>query len=387
VLKINNNDIRNLWLSSMGLSSAPTGSLDVLKIIKELGFVQLDTIQNVSRAHHHILWSRNQNYREAMLDELLGSKRDVFEHFTHDASIIPMDYYPMWTRQFGRLKKWLDSSKRFQQILAHADLEDIQNRIEQEGPLSTHAFDTEIVGKKKMWSRPPHKVALDYLWYSGELATSHREKFKKFYDLPHRVIPVRHRNHNPPDDEQINWLCNAALDRMSFGALKDIQNFWDATHKDEVNRWYKDSGSDHRPIQWQTADGSWIDAVAATNIEQRLANLTHATSRLRILNPFDPAIRDRVRLKNLFGFDYKIEIFVPAAKRKWGYYVYPILEEARFVGRIELKADRKKNTLNVINFWQEPGIKWGSARQKKLNAELDRLTRFVGLDTVNWPAK
>ena len=86
-------------------------------------------------------------------------------------------------------------------------------------------------------------------------------------------------------------------------------------------------------------------------------------------------------------FDYKIEIFVPAAKRKWGYYVYPILEEARFVGRIELKADRKKNTLNVINFWQEPGIKWGSARQKKLNAELDRLTRFVGLDTVNWPAK
>lgn len=387
MLEINNKDIRNLWLSNMGLASAPTGSLNITEIIKKLGFVQLDTIQNVSRAHHHILWSRNQNYREPMFDELLGPQKAVFEHFTHDASVIPMEFYPMWTRQFDRLRKWLENTKRYQSILSEVNLDAIKNRIEQEGPLSTHAFDTKIVGKKKMWSRPPHKQALDYLWYSGELATSHREKFKKFYDLSHRVIPDQYRNHRPSDEEQINWLCHGALDRMGFGTLKDIQKFWDAVHKDDVMNWYQNNNEEYIPIKWQTADNHWIEAIAPTNIEDRISSLQKSTSRLRVVNPFDPAIRDRTRLKNIFGFDYKIEIFVPAAKRKWGYYVYPLLEGSRFVGRIELKADRKNNTLDVINFWQEPAIKWSPARHKKLQTELKRLAHFIGVSSINWLAQ
>ena len=108
------------------------------------------------------------------------------------------------------------------------------------------------------------------------------------------------------------------------------------------------------------------------------------TSRLRILNPFDPAIRDRARLKQLFGLDYKIEIFVPAAKRKWGYYVYPLLEGDQFVGRIDLKADRKKGQLNVINLWSEEGVKWKNKRKEKLETELSRLTHLAGLTDVKW---
>jgi len=100
MMEISNKEIRALWLNACGLSTNPTGALDLLKTIKDLGFVQLDTIQNVSRAHHHILWSRNQNYKEHMLDELLADKGNIFEHFTHDASVIPIDYYPMWTRHF-----------------------------------------------------------------------------------------------------------------------------------------------------------------------------------------------------------------------------------------------------------------------------------------------
>ena len=160
MLKIKNTDMRKLWLNTTGLGTAPTGPLDVMAIIKKLGFVQLDTIQNVSRAHHHILWSRNQNYREPMLDELLSAKKHIFEHFTHDASVIPLDYYPMWNRQFVRLKKWVDKSKRYQELLSYTDVPAIKSRIEKEGPLSTHAFSTKTRGKKKMWSRPPHKIGL-----------------------------------------------------------------------------------------------------------------------------------------------------------------------------------------------------------------------------------
>ena len=108
------------------------------------------------------------------------------------------------------------------------------------------------------------------------------------------------------------------------------------------------------------------------------------TLRLRILNPFDPVIRDRNRLSRLFGFDYRIEIFVPAAKRRWGYYVYPLLEGDRFVGRIEVKSDRVRGELSVIALWPEPGVKWTSARQAKLDAELGRLARFVGATDVVW---
>ena len=108
------------------------------------------------------------------------------------------------------------------------------------------------------------------------------------------------------------------------------------------------------------------------------------TSRLRILNPFDPVVRDRDRLKRLFGFDYRIEIFVPAAKRQWGYYVFPLLEGDRFIGRIEAKADRAKATLEIIALWREASVKWTAPRARKLEAELARFARFAGLDSVSW---
>tara|TARA_R110002073_G_scaffold232347_1_gene393436 strand:+ start:4338 stop:4628 length:291 start_codon:yes stop_codon:yes gene_type:complete len=95
-------------------------------------------------------------------------------------------------------------------------------------------------------------------------------------------------------------------------------------------------------------------------------------------------VRDRERLKSLFGFDYKLEIFVPEAKRIWGYYVYPLLEGDRFAGRIEAKADRKSGCLNVLNFWLEEGVSWGAGRQQKLDAELKRFARLAELERVVW---
>lgn len=380
-LYINNSDVRKIWLSSQGLINPPTGPINILKIIKNLGFIQLDTIQNVSRAHHHILWSRNQNYREPMLDKLLKTNQHIFEHYTHDASVIPMDYYPMWTRQFKRKKEKLNKSKYYNAMSNEKERNLILDRIRQEGPLSTHAFDSQIMGQKKMWSRPPHKLALDYMWYCGELSTSHRENFKKFYDLTDRVVPESLRNETVSDEEQINWLCSEALSRLCFGTIKDIQNFWQATELTEVKTWTKKEGL--KQIKWETFDGEWKSAFTHSNIEQRLQEISKPSTRIRIINPFDPLIRDRNRLKNFFGFNYKIEIFVPQHKRQWGYYVYPLLESDRFIGRIELKADRKANTLNILNFWPEPNVIWNKQRYKRLNAELTRLAQFVELKTIN----
>ncbi|WP_299350179.1 crosslink repair DNA glycosylase YcaQ family protein [uncultured Shimia sp.] len=380
VLRIPNRQARALWLDAQGLAAPPTGALDLPGIIHDLGFVQLDTIQVVSRAHHHILWSRNQHYREPMLDKLLR-QRGVFEHFTHDASVLPMEFLPMWQRQFRRKAEQMGQAGWFKGLPDAAGRADIKARIEQEGALSTHAFDTKIEGKKEMWRRPPHKLALDFMWYTGELATCHRVNFTKFYDLAERVFPEHLRETGMSDANQVDWLNRAALSRMGFGSFGDIQRFWDAVASNEVRAWC-DATPELVPVEIEGADRVWKQALALPDIEARLDALSQPTSRLRILNPFDPVIRDRARLEFLFGFNYRVEMFVPAAKRIWGYYVYPILEGDRMIGRAEIKADRAKGHLVVKQRWLEPKVTWTPARLAKFDAELVRLARFVGVADI-----
>ncbi len=383
-LKISNTQARHLWLTSHGLAKPPTGPLDVAETIRTLGFVQLDTIQVISRAHHHILWSRNQNYREPMLDRLLAHDRTVFEHFTHDASVLPMEFLPMWERQFRRMKDKVGNASWFGPNLTPALLDEVKMRIHSTGPLSTRDFDTKIEGPKAMWRRPPHKQALDYLWYAGELATSHRDGFVKYYDLAERVFPADLRSQQIDDQAQINWLCSSALNRIGFGTLGEIRKFWDATTAKEVSAWAEHNTDTRVPVSIEAADGSWSNAWACADIETRLNTLPSLSSRVRILNPFDPAIRDRTRLLRLFGFEYTVEMFVPAAKRRWGYYVFPVLEGSRFIGRIEAKADRAAGVLNVLNYWNEPDVRLTNGRTAKLQAELSRLGRLAGLKQVIW---
>lgn len=387
VLKISNKQARHIWLHTQGLSSAPTGPATptrLMEIIKRLGFVQLDTLQIVSRAHHHILWSRNQNYREPMLDKLLTSDRALFEHFTHDASVLPMEFYPHWQRNFARRERRMLNGSWGSALPSVRARETIRKRIEEEGALCSRDFENTTKKRIGGWRRPPHKVALDYLWHAGVLTTSHRANFHKFYDLTERVIPASVRQRNIENRHQVDWLCNGALDRLGFASGGDVQRFWNAADRSEVKDWVLRNEPRLRPVDIETADGGTLRAFAAADLEDRLKDLPAPTSRLRIINPFDPIARDRDRLPRLFGFDYRIEIFVPAAKRKYGYYVFPILQGDRFIGRIEVRADRKKDILNVENIWMEPGVRPAKDRVGKLDAELERLARFVGAEEIVW---
>ena len=263
-------------------------------------------------------------------------------------------------------------------------MRDIKARIATEGALSTHAFDTKNDRPKEMWARPPHKRALDYMWLTGELATCFRKDFTKFYNLPERVFPEELRRREMSEDAELDWLLREAIDHIAVGTAGEIQRFWDASTSVETKDWLIKANL--IPVEIENADKTITHGYGAPDIETRLEDLAAPSSRLRIVNPFDPVTRDRARLERLFGFDYRIEMFVPAAKRKWGYYVYPILEGDRFVGRIEVKANRAISELTVINFWPEPRVKWPMARQNKLHAELDRLGRFVGCKQVTWDA-
>jgi uncharacterized protein YcaQ len=378
-LRISNRDARRLWLWTNGLAHTPVGSVDVLGTIRQLGFLQIDTIRNVTRAHNHILWSRNQNYREGMLWPLLR-RRELFEHFTHDASLIPSEVLPNWQRQFDRLGKKAARQEWYGSGLGQHEISNIRDRIEREGALSTHAFDTKATSRE-MWARPPHKKALDQMWYAGDLATSHRENFVKFYDLGERVFPG-HLRDGPDPWEQAQVLCDQAIDRLSMATCGEVQRFWDAMEASEAKKWL--DGRNLVPLLVQGADGVWRESWGCADIEERLAKAPAASTRLRILNPFDPAIRDRARLERLFGFAYRNEMFVPQNKRQWGYYVYPLLEGDRFVGRCELKADRAKGWLRVTGFWPEAKVRWTSGRLEKFEAELGRFARLAEIRDVAW---
>ncbi|WP_324751886.1 winged helix-turn-helix domain-containing protein [Roseovarius sp. Pro17] len=374
---IGNRALRHLWLWTNGLAEVGTGRPDVMALIRQIGFLQIDTIRNVTRAHNHILWSRNPNYREGMLWPLLG--RDLFEHFTHDASLIPMEVLPHWGGQFARMGQKAQG-EWYRSGLGQVEIAAVRARIEAEGPLSTHAFDTKATSRE-MWARPPHKKALDQMWYAGDLATCRRENFVKYYDLGARVFPSQLRG-ECDDAASIDALCDSALDRLSVATCGEVQRFWAAMGAGDARGWV----ARRQPVEVQVTDaeGTVRPALAAPDIEDRLAALPTPTSRLRILNPFDPAVRDRARLKRLFGFEYVNEMFVPADRRRWGYYVYPLLEGDRFVGRTELKADRKAGWLRVTGLWPEPGVRWGARRTARLEAELDRLARMIGVSCVEW---
>ena len=365
------------------MAAPPTGPLTQARlaaIIEHLGMVQLDPLRVVARAHDHILWSRNANYRPPMLERLLARDRLVFEHFTHDAVVLPMAVWPMWQRQRERKCAAMARGSWGTALPPEADRAAVRDRIAAEGPLCSRDF--EGTPKGETWRRSAHRVSLDYLWHSGALSTHERRNFSKVFDLTERVIPEQVRALPAPDDAaQLSWLCRSALSKLGFGTEREIKGFYDAADLAEVKA-ETARGDWWRPVEIETADGSWYQALARPDIEMVLAEADAPSSRLRIVNPFDPIVRDRARAKRLFDFDYRIEIYTPAAKRQYGYYVYPMLEGDQFVGRIEVRADREAGILRVENLWPEKAVAFGAGRIRRLEAEVGRLARFVATPNI-----
>ncbi len=215
---------------------------------------------------------------------------------------------------------------------------------------------------------------------------SRREQFRKVFDLTNRVIPEQLAQTTPPETESINWLCNAALDRLGFATSGQIAAFWATISAAEARAWCETELTSGRIIQIgiEQHDGTVRKFFARPDVETQATEAPQPPNRLRILSPFDPALRDRKRAEHLFGFHYRIEIFTPAAKRQYGYYVFPILEGDRLVGRIDAATDKTDDSLRVTAVWPERGVAWGRGRQTKLEAELARMARFCGQSGVSF---
>ncbi len=383
---------RRLFLSSQGLCRAPNRKLDaagLLELIESIGFVQLDSIQTVERAHHMILFARNQTYRHKLLTRLHEREAALFENWTHDASIIPSRFYPYWQKRFARERRRLRESWQKTRRGDHREiLQAVLERVRDEGPLMARDFEDES-GRKKAgdgwWDWHPAKTALEYHWRTGTLAVARREGFQKVYDLSERVIPARHREDAPSAAEALDWACRGALQRLGFASSGEIAGFWGLVTAAEAAAWCAErlGKGELLEVRVEQQAGTKPRATYTTPaLLERLDEPPEPPGRLRTLSPFDPVLRDRARCERLFGFDYRIEVFVPEAKRRYGYYVFPLLEGDRFVGRIDMKHERASGRLAVKGLWLEPKVRWSKGRAAALESELERVRRFTGAERI-----
>ena len=180
-------------------------------------------------------------------------------------------------------------------------------------------------------------------------------------------------------------MCNA-LDRLGFASSGELAAFWDSATAAEAKAWCRtaEASGAIRPVQIEAADGSVMTRFIRSETLDSLDLLGEAPGMVRVLSPFDPMIRDRKRCERLFGFNFRIEIFTPAAKRRYGYYVFPVLEGTRLIGRIDTATDKPNGALSVTAFWPEAGIKLGRRRMDKIEAALMRTARLCGMSHLTW---
>ena len=362
-------EARKLVLLSQRLPSTRTAgggaTAATLSAIEHLGYIQIDTISVIQRAHHHTLWNRNPRYRPAQLDQLVADGR-VFEYWSHAASYLPMrDYRFTLPRKraiaAGEQEHWYDRDARLEKL--------VLKRIAAEGPLMARDFAGQRTGGE--WKAKPAKRALENLFMQGDLMACRRVNFQKVYDLTERVLPADADTVMPAPQEHCRFLITRYLRSNGLGQPAEIAYLLPGA-KPLVSSVMMDMVSAGELRRIRIGDGHYHALPGALE----LLNKPLARSKLKILSPFDNLVIQRPRLQALFGFDYQIECYLPAAKRRHGYFTLPILWDGRLAARMDCKADRKTSLLHIHHLAVEPSVKKTDAFLQALRKELRSFLEF-----------
>ena len=358
------------------LKSLP-GPAAIVKLIEKLNLLQIDSVNVLSRSHYLPVFSRLGAYDRAILDDLTFSprRRRFFEYWAHEASFLPLEHYPLFrwrmdaARQGEGIYKGLAEFARNQPHYIAAILEEIRNR----GPLTVR--DLPDPGKRLpgWWGWSPGKVALEYLFWTGEVTAATRRNFERLYDLTDRVIPPEiFRTPQMTRADAVRELMRLSARALGIATAADLRDY------------FRLPLADARQALAELVEADALEEVAVETWRNP-AYLIKATPVLRkspscasLLSPFDPLVWERSRTERLFGFSYRIEIYTPAPRRRHGYYVLPFLFGDRFAARLCLKADRAASTLMINTAHAEPGID-PTATVEALARELALLMRFLGL--------
>jgi uncharacterized protein YcaQ len=387
---------RRLLLAAQGLCDGPQRATteSVYQLVLRLGYVQIDSINVVERAHHLILAARLRGYRPSLLDRLLERQRRLFEHWTHDAAAIPTLWFPYWHYRFERYRHRALRHAWWRERMGsepEAVIGRVRAMLQRGGPLLARdlAKDGDGTPAGPWWGWSPQKAALEFLWLTGEASIAGRRGFHKLYDLTERVLPAAAAAPQPGPREHLEWACRTAMERLGVATPEEIAAFWEAVPAAAARSWCEAAAArgELAAVALESADESPPRAAfALPGWEARSRAGAAAPSRMRLLCPFDPLVRDRRRARRLFGFDFRFEAFVPAARRRHGYYVMPVLEGERLVGRIDPKLHREAGRLEVRSVAWEPGVRPTRRRLAALDTAVGRLAALTGASRWELPA-
>ncbi|MCP4580309.1 MAG: winged helix-turn-helix domain-containing protein [candidate division Zixibacteria bacterium] len=336
-------------------TKVPRGKEGIARTIEKLGYVQIDTIAVIERAHHHTLRTRRPDYNQQMLHELQANDRRLFEYWGHAASYLPMSDYRFY---LPRMKRFKDPKSKWEkarlQKYGHL-MKPVLERIINEGPLSSKDFEPPP-GKKKgtWWDWRPAKTALEMLFWQGKLMITERRNFQRVYDLTERVLPDGVDTNCPDNNELGRFLVNRALSAYGPASHKEIIEHIHGADRDVVLNAIKDMTDSGDIIKVAISGLQKNSYYIKPELYEKSSKLRKTRARALLLSPFDNLIIQRDRTLKLFDFDYAIECYTPAAKRKFGYFVLPILYGDIFAGRLDPKADRKNKILIIRNLVFEP---------------------------------
>lgn len=354
-------EARRLALSSLGFGAkkpARATRAHIRATAARLGAIQIDSVNVLARAHYLPVFSRYGPYPTSALDDIAHGSRELFEYWGHAACFLPIDLYPLmrWRMQ-GQVEGWAGVSRKEREFN-----EAVYREVAGRGPIA--AADLSMAGKSTgpWWGWSEGKRVIELLYCQGRVAVAGRRNFERLYDLPERVIPAATFNAKAvtPTDAKKELIVRAAR-AMGVGTARDITQYF---HVD--GWWDRDSVNGRRPPEKthllfdELVEDGRLERISVEGWTQPAyivpgARIPRSVEARAIVSPFDPVLWERKWTKTVFGFEYQIEIYVPAPKRIHGYYVLPFLMGDRFAARVDLKADRKASTLIVHAAYLENG--------------------------------
>jgi len=390
--------VRRLWLQRQGLA-VPRGSVRLtrrafVQHLESAGALQVDTIQVLERAHYLTLWSRFGAYRKPTVDRWIYRDRAAYEYWGHEASILPASHLAVSLRRMRSFPPaaWKNYSWWPHYATSPGSKRRVLGRLRREGPLESSDFERRASDTRD--DRPDlgtlpkeDKRSLQFLWHAGKVAVADRRSGRRLWDLAERVHPATGDSPTEPVSKaafEESWL-RTGLRGNGVAPEAHLAGYWTAAKLTAADR--------RRVIQRALARGEIVEVA----VEDR-PGTWYATPRTldelesapeprgtHLICPFDSLLWQRKRAEELLGFRYRVEIYVPPAKREFGYYVLPILHDGAFVGRLDPKLHREHAELEIKGIWLEAGFRRSARFDRELGESLKDLAKFVGAEEIKLP--
>lgn len=397
VRKITPQNARRLVISRQRLVDArpDESKKGIMELFRDLGCIQIDPIRAVERTQYLVLWSRLGKYKPADLDALIFQDRVLFEYWAHAASIVMTEDYPIYRIH---MRDWLVGDKPWQKRTRAwlAENDELRrymiDELHENGPLSSRDFKdhSQKSWKSGGWTSGQNvTLMLGSLWRLGHITISHRKGLTKFYDLTERVLP------HVADLEESSWsdvvytATQRSLRALGIARPDHIEQHFTRERYPDLPKTLEKLELEGRvlPVSIEDDNESWPGDWYIHTQDLPLLEAIESDAwqpRTTLLSPFDNLICDRDRTELLFDFHFRIEIYVPAKDRQFGYYVMPVLHGDRLIGRVDPKMDRKAKKLTIHAAYREDGLTIDKKVTQEVRQAIDDLAKFAGAKEVEY---